>query len=95
LNGNGNNYQYHIYIDHILKQISNIKVELIRNMKQMNIVFNVVINTEEQFSIWPNYKPLPSGWEKTGFEGSKENCLEEINNVWSDMRPASLKNAQK
>ncbi|SGZ01766.1 Nematode cuticle collagen N-terminal domain [Moritella viscosa] len=32
---------------HILKQISNIKVELIRNMKQMNIVFNVVINTEE------------------------------------------------
>ena len=62
-------------------------------MKQLGALFNVVINTEEQFSIWPSYKPLPSGWKKIGFEGSKENCLEEINNVWTDMRPASLKNA--
>jgi len=59
-------------------------------MKQQDILYNVVINTEAQYSILPSYKPLPSGWEKVGFEGKKADCLEEINRVWTDMRPASL-----
>ena len=93
MNGNDNNYQYHIVLSHILKQILNIKVRCKLSMKQPTALFNIVINTEEQFSIWPSYKPVPTGWKKTGFENSKENCLEDINNVWTDMRPASLKNA--
>jgi len=93
LNGNDNNYQYHIHINHILKQILNNKVRCRLSMKQPATLFNIVINTEEQFSIWPSYKPLPAGWKNVGFEGSKEHCLEEIKKVWTDMRPASLKNA--
>lgn len=53
--------------------------------------FLVVRNDEEQFSIWSEQTPLPSGWYATGFAGSKEDCLGHIDEVWTDMRPASLR----
>lgn len=53
--------------------------------------FNVVVNHEEQYSIWPDYKDIPSGWRAVGKSGKKQECLEYIEQVWTDMRPLSLR----
>lgn len=53
--------------------------------------YNVVVNSEEQYSIWPEKKSLPAGWNFVGFKGSKENCLDHIQVIWTDMRPLSLR----
>ena len=53
--------------------------------------FNVVINDEEQYSIWRDGKPLPEGWREVGKKGSKSECLSYIDSVWTDMRPLSLR----
>jgi len=53
--------------------------------------FVVVINPEEQYSIWPTSKAIPSGWRATETTGSKKDCLAYINTVWTDMRPLSLR----
>ncbi|MFJ3463659.1 MbtH family protein [Achromobacter spanius] len=54
-------------------------------------VFNVVINHEEQYSIWPDYKEIPAGWRAVGKKGLKPECLAYIEEVWTDMRPLSLR----
>jgi MbtH protein len=54
-------------------------------------VFRVVINHEEQYSIWPDYREIPSGWRAVGKSGSKAECLAYIDEVWTDMRPLSLR----
>ena len=54
-------------------------------------VYLVVMNHEEQYSIWPKEKPLPQGWIAVGKEGPKSECLEHIDAVWTDMRPLSLR----
>ncbi len=51
----------------------------------------VVINDEEQYSIWPLDRRPPAGWSETGETGSKEDCLTYIATVWTDMRPRSLR----
>lgn len=58
-----------------------------------NTTFNVVINHEEQYSIWPDYKEVPAGWRLAGKQGKKEECLAWIDQVWTDMRPLSLRQA--
>jgi MbtH protein len=55
--------------------------------------FSVVINDEEQYSIWPVGREIPVGWRTTGVAGSREDCLGHIDEVWLDMRPASLRRA--
>ncbi len=60
-----------------------------------NIEFSVVINDEEQYSIWPSDKYLPIGWKKTGQYGTEKDCLDYIDNVWTDMRPLSLRKAME
>jgi MbtH protein len=52
----------------------------------------VVINDEEQYSIWPSDKRIPDGWRAVGKQGRKAECLQFIEEVWTDMRPASLRN---
>jgi MbtH protein len=54
-------------------------------------VFNVVVNHEEQYSIWPEYKEIPAGWRAVGKAGKKKECLAYIDEVWTDMRPLSLR----
>ena len=54
-------------------------------------VFKVVINLEEQYSIWPAERDLPQGWTEVGKQGLKEVCLGFIKDVWTDMRPLSLR----
>lgn len=56
-------------------------------------VFQVVINSEEQYSIWPDYKPIPEGWKAVGVRGDKATCLAHIRETWTDMRPKSLREA--
>jgi MbtH protein len=51
----------------------------------------VVINHEEQYSIWPKERDLPAGWRDTGVHGPKADCLAHIDRVWTDMRPLSLR----
>lgn len=53
--------------------------------------FAVVVNHEQQYSIWDASRTLPDGWASTGFEGEKEACLQHIASVWTDMRPLSLR----
>lgn len=52
--------------------------------------YQVVVNHEEQYSIWPTQRDLPNGWSASGFSGSKDECLDHIEQVWTDMRPLSL-----
>jgi MbtH protein len=51
----------------------------------------VVINEEEQYSIWLADTSIPIGWKETGKRGSKEECLSYIREVWTDMRPLSIR----
>ncbi|HET8938446.1 MAG TPA: MbtH family protein [Polyangiales bacterium] len=53
--------------------------------------FKVVVNDEEQYSIWPDYKQTPAGWREVGKVGNKKDCLAYIESVWTDMRPLSLR----
>ncbi len=55
------------------------------------IVYQVVVNHEEQYSIWPADRVLPLGWTAVGQTGPKEVCLDYISKVWTDMRPLSLR----
>lgn len=59
--------------------------------EQDDIVYRVVVNHEEQYSIWPDFKPIPDGWRAVGVDGPKDKCLAHINEVWTDMRPLSLR----
>ncbi|SEI88849.1 MbtH protein [Cyclobacterium xiamenense] len=51
----------------------------------------VVVNHEEQYSIWPEGRELPLGWQAVGKAGTKQECLDYIEEVWTDMRPLSLR----
>ncbi|EKS69664.1 MULTISPECIES: MbtH family NRPS accessory protein [Caballeronia] len=56
-----------------------------------DLVYTVVINDEEQYSIWPTFRDVPAGWREAGKRGAKADCLAYIEQVWTDMRPASLR----
>ncbi|MBV9022867.1 MAG: MbtH family NRPS accessory protein [Streptomycetaceae bacterium] len=47
----------------------------------------VVVNDEEQYSIWRLGLPIPAGWRTDGFSGAREDCLRHIEEVWTNMRP--------
>jgi MbtH protein len=53
--------------------------------------YQVVVNDEEQYSIWPADRELPNGWHAEGASGPKDDCLAHIEQVWTDMRPRSLR----
>jgi MbtH protein len=53
----------------------------------------VVVNDEEQYSVWPVARENPSGWRDAGKTGTKAECLAYIEQVWTDMRPRSLREA--
>jgi MbtH protein len=66
-----------------------------RDEEEDTTIYKVVINHEEQYSIWPADRELPLGWNAVGKEGSKAECLEYIKEVWTDMRPLSLRKAME
>ena len=53
--------------------------------------YDVVVNDEEQYSIWPAGRAIPAGWQTAGFQGAKSACLDYVAEVWTDMRPKSLR----
>jgi MbtH protein len=53
--------------------------------------FAVVVNDEEQYSIWPADRELPSGWTREGVAGTRDECLDHIEKVWTDLRPRSVR----
>jgi MbtH protein len=54
-------------------------------------LYRVVVNHEEQYSIWLAERDLPLGWTDAGKTGQRADCLSHINTVWTDMRPKSLR----
>jgi len=53
--------------------------------------YYVLVNHEEQYSLWPSYKDIPGGWTAVGEPRSKQDCLDFVKEVWTDMRPLSLR----
>lgn len=53
--------------------------------------YTVVVNHEEQHSLWPAGRPIPAGWREAGKAGPKDECLAYVREVWTDMRPLSLR----
>lgn len=60
-------------------------------VEEQTQTFAVVTNHEEQYSIWPDARDIPDGWVAVGPTGPKEECLDYIEHVWTDMRPRSLR----
>lgn len=74
-----------------LKLNTQLKAEFAMTTEQAETQYIVVMNHEEQYSIWPDFKEIPLGWRDANFRGPKAACLEHINTVWTDMRPLSLR----
>jgi len=55
----------------------------------------VLINHEEQYSLWPSFREVPAGWTAVGPRGKRKECLDWIQETWKDMRPNSLRDAME
>jgi MbtH protein len=55
----------------------------------------VVVNDEGQYSLLPLDRPIPDGWRATGFTGDRQECLDHIDEIWTDMRPRSVRLRQE
>jgi len=58
-----------------------------------DVMFRVVVNHEEQYSLWPSDREIHAGWRDAGKVGTRDECLAHIEQVWTDMRPLSLRRA--
>lgn len=58
-------------------------------------LFDVVLNDEEQYSIWEADRELPAGWHREGTRGTRSECLAHIDAVWTDIRPRSVRERQQ
>ncbi|MFP1979706.1 MbtH family protein [Lonsdalea quercina] len=58
-----------------------------------SLVFQVLVNSQEQYSLWPSFAAVPAGWETVYGPGDRSACLNWIETQWQDMRPASLRQA--
>ncbi|AHH97303.1 MbtH family NRPS accessory protein [Kutzneria viridogrisea] len=56
-----------------------------------DISYQVLVNDEEQYSLWPLDNEVPAGWRAVGKQGSKQECMSYVDEVWTDMRPRSLR----
>jgi MbtH protein len=61
------------------------------NDSEDKTIYKVVLNHEEQYSIWPAHRENALGWKDAGKSGTKEECLAYVKEVWTDMRPLSLR----
>src|SRR5215217_4794491 len=62
-----------------------------RDDREDNTIYKVVVNQEDQYSIWPADRENALGWNDEGKTGTKAECLAYIQEVWTDMRPLSLR----
>jgi MbtH protein len=66
-----------------------------REEREDNTIYKAVLNHEEQYSIWPADRENALGWKDAGKTGSKAECLAYIKEVWTDMRPLSLRKSME
>ncbi len=64
---------------------------MIEHEESDDAIYKAVVNHEEQYSIWPANRQNALGWKDAGKTGSKAECLAYIKEVWTDMRPLSLR----
>ena len=64
---------------------------MMADQQESSTLYKVVVNHEEQYSIWPTHRDNALGWNDGGKSGTKEECLSYIKEVWTDMRPLSLR----
>ncbi|MFE0427263.1 MbtH family protein [Streptomyces sp. NPDC058953] len=57
--------------------------------------FSVLVNDEDQHSLWPTFAPVPEGWRVVFGEESRQSCLDYVEQHWTDMRPRSLREAME
>lgn len=57
--------------------------------------FEVLVNDEDQYGLFPASLPAPSGWRPAGFSGTESQCSAWVDEHWTDMRPASLRRAME
>lgn len=89
----GNYSQCQEYIEEVWTDMRPLSV---RRMKLADKTgYQVVINHEEQYSIWPVNKDLPRGWKSTGKQGTLAECTNYIEEVWTDMRPLSVRKSAR
>jgi MbtH protein len=62
-----------------------------RNPMDDETTFQVLVNDEEQYSLWPADKEVPAGWRADGKRGTRQECMDHVDEVWTDMRPRSLR----
>lgn len=60
-----------------------------------NAEFLVLVNHEQQYSLWPGFREIPAGWTSVGPRGKRRECLDWIEKNWTDMRPKSLVDAME
>ena len=60
-------------------------------MDDERIEYQVLVNHEEQYSLWPGFKEIPKGWEQVGPVGTKDECLAWVEEVWTDITPLSVR----
>ena len=63
--------------------------------REDSTIYKVVVNHEAQYSIWPAHRENARGWNDAGKNGSKAECLAHIQEVWTDMRPLSLRKSME
>jgi uncharacterized protein YbdZ (MbtH family) len=68
-----------------------LEIAIMASDDQDDLAYTVVVNHEKQYSIWPAGRVMPAGWKPTGKTGRKDECLQYIESVWTDMRPLSLR----
>ena len=56
-----------------------------------DITYRVLVNDEEQYSLWPAHLDIPAGWRAEGPTGTRDECSTYVDEVWTDMRPRSLR----
>jgi MbtH protein len=66
-----------------------------REEREDTTIYRVVMNHEEQYSIWPDGRENALGWRDAGKSGTKQECLDYIKQVWTDMRPLSLRKSME
>ncbi|HEY0167500.1 MAG TPA: MbtH family NRPS accessory protein [Jatrophihabitans sp.] len=80
-----------VYLDQIAAQPLDAVAEWTMAEMRRTRVHAVVVNSEEQYSIWPEDRDLPAGWRRDGFTGDEDECLAYIDAHWTDMRPLSVR----
>jgi MbtH protein len=69
----------------------NREITVMADEQEDKTIYKVVLNHEEQYSIWPAHRENALGWKDAGKSGTKAECLAYIKEVWTDMRPLSLR----